>query len=168
MSLRRQLAQWIPHLRRHARGLVLDRELADDLVQETLLRALAREHQWQPDGNLRAWLFTLMHNLFVSDYRRRCRSPVVSVEELPEQASQGDADSECQLRDVSRALERLPPAWREVLLLVSIEGLSYEDAAHVLGIPLGTVMSRLHRARRRLAECLEDERPRLEVVHERS
>jgi len=168
MSLRRQLVQWIPHLRRHARGLVLDRDLADDLVQETLLRALAREHRWRRGSNLRAWLFTLMHNLFVSDYRRRRRSPVVVLDEPPEQGSHADAGSDCSLRDVSRALERLPPAWREVLLLVSIEGLSYEETARVLGIPVGTVMSRLHRARRRLAECLEDKRPKLEVVHEKS
>ncbi|RMG58975.1 MAG: sigma-70 family RNA polymerase sigma factor [Gammaproteobacteria bacterium] len=167
MSLRRQIVQWIPHLRRYARGLLLDRELADDLVQETLLRALAREQRWRPGSDLRAWLFTLMHNLFVSDYRRRCRSPLVAVDSLPERAAAGQADSDCRVRDVEQALQYLPPSWREVLLLVSLEGLSYTEVARVLGIPVGTVMSRLHRARQRLAQLLEEGQPRLEVVHER-
>jgi RNA polymerase sigma-70 factor (ECF subfamily) len=143
----------IPRLRRYARALTGDAVRADDLVQDTLERALGKWALWRP-GNLRAWLFSIMHNLFVN----LARSPRVvdypgdeALPELPTREHQGDA---LELRDLTRSLAKLPEEQREVLLLVSLEDLSYEDAAKVLGVPIGTVMSRLSRGRERLRALL--------------
>jgi RNA polymerase sigma-70 factor (ECF subfamily) len=143
----------IPRLRRYARALTGDVMRADDLVQDTLERALGKWALWRP-GNLRAWLFSIMHNLFVN----QARSPRVvdypgddALPELPAREHQSDA---LELRDLARSLTKLPEEQREVLLLVCLEDLSYEDAAKVLGVPIGTVMSRLSRGRERLRALL--------------
>ena len=148
----------IPRLRRYARALTGDVVRADDLVQDTLERALGKWALWRP-GNLRAWLFSIMHNLFVN----QARSPRVvdypgdeALPELPARGNQGDA---LELRDFARSLARLPEEQREVLLLVGLEDLSYEDAAKVLGVPIGTVMSRLSRGRERLRAHLAGNEP---------
>ena len=147
----------IPDLRRYARSLTGDAWAADDLVQDTLERACARWQLWAAGSDLRAWLFTLMHNLFVDHARRAVRQQVahrVDVDdvahELPSPAGVPD-----QAMDLQRCLLRLPPEQREVLLLVTLQDLGYEEAARITGVPIGTVMSRLSRARARLRELME-------------
>ncbi len=153
------IVQHIPRLRRYARALLHDVDRAEDLVQETLARALDRFHFWRRGSDLRAWLFTLMHNQFVNDCRRDGRRPVTwSLDDGPDPAADADAASEAGLRDIGAALMRLPVEQRAVLLLVSLEGLSYKETARVLGIRPGTVMSRLHRARERLRDWLDEAR----------
>ncbi len=146
----------IPRLRRYARALAGDAARADDLVQDTLERALAKGRLWRP-GNLRAWLFTLMHNLFVNQVRGERLVDYRSPDELPEAPVRPQQLDGLALRDLDHALQCLPTEQREVLLLVSLEDLSYEEAARVLGIPIGTVMSRLSRARDRLRQLLAGE-----------
>ena len=148
----------IPRLRRYARALTGDPVHADDLVQDTLERALGKWSLWRP-GNLRAWLFSIMHNLFVnqSSGPRLVDYPGdEALPDLPTRATQGDA---LELRDFGRSLARLPEEQREVLLLVVLEDLSYEDTAKVLGVPIGTVMSRLSRGRERLRALLSGGEP---------
>lgn len=158
-----RIGEQIPALRRYARALCGDRDRADDLVQETLLRALARSGQWRPGSDLRAWLFTILHNLFVSDCRRERRWSVSNVTgDRPECGA--SVETAGVVRDVERGLQTLPPEQRETLLLVVLEGLSYEETARVLGVPKGTVMSRLHRARSRLQAWMEGEDRSLKVV----
>ena len=143
------LVALIPRLRRYARALVGDRAAADDLVQDTLERAWAKLHLFRQGTDLRAWLFTVMHNVHVNQVRAARPTDALEDEmpELAQRAAQGDA---LLVRDLERALAALPAAQREVLLLVALEDLSYEETANVLGIPIGTVMSRLARARDKL------------------
>jgi RNA polymerase sigma-70 factor (ECF subfamily) len=143
----------IPRLRRYARALAGDAARADDLVQDTLERALVKSPLWQP-GNLRAWLLTMMHNLFVNQFHARGPVEYRSPEDLPEVSMRAAQQDGLELRDLERALQCLPPDQREVLLLVALADLSYEEAARVVGTPIGTVMSRLSRARDRLRQLL--------------
>jgi RNA polymerase sigma-70 factor (ECF subfamily) len=151
-----QLVAHIPDLRRYARSLTGDAWAADDLVQDTLERACDRWRLWTAGSDLRAWLFTLMHNLFVDGARRASRQAGqrVDVDDVPDElvAPASGAD---QALDLQRCLLRLPEEQREVLLLVSLQDLGYEEVARVTGVPLGTVMSRLSRARARLRELME-------------
>lgn len=151
----RLIGQHIPRLRRYARALTGERGVADDLVQDTLERAWNKFHLWRRGSDLRAWLFTIMHNVYVNQLRSRTAHPVVSLEEgdfhPPEQVSESDR---LEIRDLDVALRKLPDEQREVLLLVGLEQLSYEEAARALGIPIGTVMSRLSRARERLRRLI--------------
>ena len=144
----------IPPLRRYARALLRDAARADDLIQETLLRALAKQHLWQPGTNLRAWLFTLMHNLHVNFVRQSVREgAMVDVEEVSgDLIATTDPTASRQLRELEEAIARLPVEQRQVLLLIGLEGVRYDEAAVILGIPLGTVRSRLSRAREALRE----------------
>lgn len=147
----------IPDLRRYARSLTGDAWAADDLVQDTLERACQRWQLWTAGSDLRAWLFTLMHNLFVDGARRAVRQQVaqrVDVDELAHElpAPGGVPD---QALDLQRCLQRLPPEQREVLLLVTLQDLGYEEAARITGVPIGTVMSRLSRARARLRDLMD-------------
>lgn len=145
------LVPHLPRLRRYARALTGDRHLADDLVQDTLERALARSSLWRRGSKLDSWLLTIMHNLFVNQLRSRARQATEALDDLPaepaQRAQQGDA---LEVRDLQAALMRLPVEQRSVLLLVTLDERSYEEAADILDIPLGTVMSRLSRARERL------------------
>jgi len=154
MDSRAILAE-LPRLRRYARALVGGREAADDLVQDTLERALTRMSQWQPGTDLRAWLFSIMHNLRV-DQMRRPVLPASSFEdetvEPPVRASQTD---QIEVSDLDAALACLPEEQRAVLLLVALEDMSYAEIAEMLGIPVGTVMSRLARGRERLRQILD-------------
>lgn len=145
----------IPGLRRYAWALLRDDEEADDLVQDCLERALSRWHLRRRDGNLRAWLFAIERNLFLDGWRRRQRrgSEVALDEAAAMQAETQEGRS--ALRDVLAGLDALPEEQRSTLLLVAVEGLSYEDAAGILGVPVGTVMSRLSRARARLRRLME-------------
>jgi RNA polymerase sigma-70 factor (ECF subfamily) len=151
----------IPALRRYAAVLLQNREEADDLVHDCLVRALDHLHTRREDADLRPWLFSIMHNLFVSRIRRRrVRGSAVPVEQVEEAVlgEQGNQEKRVQLGDVMRAMESLPEEQRSVLLLISVEDLSYLQVSEVLGIPLGTVMSRLSRGRERLRQLMEGER----------
>jgi RNA polymerase sigma-70 factor, ECF subfamily len=155
----RLIEQQIPRLRRYARALTSNRERADDLVQDTLGRALIKEQFWQPGTNLRAWLFTIMHNQNVDNVRRAARESAVGDMEqisatLP---ATTDPTASRQMFELERALAQLPLEQRQVVLLVGLEGMSYEDAAGILGIPVGTVRSRLSRGRDVLRKLLDME-----------
>lgn len=158
-----QVLPYIPNLRRYARALVGDRDSADDLVQDTLERAVRKFHLWRP-GDLRAWLFSIMHNVFVNQLKARRISPTEEVDE--NLAAPGNPVSSTDLRDIERGLAKLPAEQREVLLLVGLEEMSYEQVSRALGVPMGTVMSRLSRARDKLRRHLdgEPERANLKVV----
>ncbi len=144
-----QIAAHIPRLRRYARALSGDSHRADDLVQDTLERALAKFHLWRRGSDLRAWLFTIMHNVFINQLKARRED--YPIDDALEAGLQGAPQPDLlELRDLDAALRQLPEEQREVLLLVGLEQLSYAEAGKVLGIPLGTVMSRLSRGRERL------------------
>ena len=152
-----ELIALLPRLRRYARALAPDRFAADDLVQDTLERAWSRRALWTPGTDLRAWLFTVMHNLHLNQARRH--QVTDEADELHDEAlaapSTGGGEGLVTLRDLDRALARLPVEYREVLVLVGVEGLRYQEIADVLGIPIGTVMSRLSRGRERLRTLLQ-------------
>lgn len=156
MATEDEIEALIPNLRRFARSLCRDVHLADDLVQDTLERALSRLFQWRRGTNLRAWLFTIMRNLYLNGRTRRyAPATTLSAEswetrlvQLPEQVDRAAA------LDLVRELGKMPVEQREVILLVGLEGLKYDEAASVLGIPKGTVMSRLSRGREELRRRL--------------
>jgi len=167
-SLRRALAAETPYLRRFARGLVGDASLADDLVQDTIERALTRLHLFDRSLNLRNWLYRILRNLNINHYRATQRKGIhVELDETSEAQTAEDPRQEQQLamQDLSKSLMQLPDEQREVLLLISLEELSYKETAEVLCIPIGTVMSRLSRARERLRQEMKiPERPNLRRV----
>ena len=157
----RMLEAEIPRLRRYARVLTRDVVRADDLVQSCLTRAVAKQHLWQPGTNLRAWLFTILHNQHVNDVRRGMReSNNVELDQAPELTVQSNAIPALELRDLETAIGKLPPEQRQVILLVGLEGMAYEEVAKVLKVPVGTVRSRLSRGRDqlRLLMGMEEER----------
>ena len=156
----------IPALRRYAWALLRDRNAADDLVQDTLLRALDRIDTVEPGADPRAWLFTIMHNLNVSHWRRaRVRADIAVEKADADMATPPPQQASAELRDVLRGLELLPEEQRQILRLVAVEGMSYGEAARILGLPIGTVMSRLSRARDRLGAFMDGrERPALRRV----
>jgi len=160
-AVRRGLESLIPALRRFARALARDAETADDLVQDTLVRALRGEHLFH-GGDLRTWTFTILLNLDRNRRRGLARRPILAVIEDVDPA--GPPGTDGTGRDIERGLVLLPQEQREVLLLVTLEGLSYREAAEVQGVPIGTVMSRLSRARTALRTHLEGQRPRLRQV----
>jgi RNA polymerase sigma-70 factor (ECF subfamily) len=151
-SFEAQITELIPRLRRYARVLTGNRAHADDLVQDTLERSWARQHHWRPGTDLRAWMFTIMHNLHVNQLRRRQPTPGADVDELAVAPAQERA---LELHNVQSALARLPVESREVLLLVAVEEMRYAEAAAVLKVPIGTVMSRLSRGREQLRALLD-------------
>jgi len=146
----------IPRLRRYARALTRDVVRADDLVQNCLVRAIAKQHLWQAGTDLRAWLFTIMHNQNVNDVRRSMRDGItVDVADCASVlTTQPTAPAALELRDLKIALDKLPLEQREVIMLIGLEGMRYEQAAEILGVPVGTVRSRLSRGRERLRELL--------------
>ncbi len=159
MDSRAILAE-LPRLRRYARAMLGDRAAADDLVQDTLERAWSRIAQWRPGSDLRAWLFGIMHNLRI-DQLRRNGLPTTSLDEdevaeVPVRPTQSDL---LEVMDLESALRQLPDDQREVLLLVALEEMSYVDIAALLGIPVGTVMSRLSRGRERLRQVMDGRQP---------
>jgi RNA polymerase sigma-70 factor, ECF subfamily len=147
----------LPGLRRYAVALLRSGPDADDLVQETVARALDKHELWQPGTNLRAWLFTMMHNLRINSARNLRREGFAVPAEAAATGLSLPATQigRLTLRDLERALDALEEGHRAVVLLVGLEGLTYEDAAEVLALPLGTVRSRLSRARARLRRLLE-------------
>ena len=147
----------IPRLRRYARALVRDRNTADDLVQDTLMRALVKQHLWEPGTNLRAWLLTLMHNCHVNSVRRPAREtvPLDAEEQSETLIATTDPTVGCQLWELEKALGRLRKEEREVILLVGLEGMRYDEMAKILGVPIGTVRSRLSCGRDRLRRLMD-------------
>lgn len=153
------LQPWIPRLRRYARALVGDAVLADDLVQDCLERAIARWSQRRNDTSLQPWLFAILHNLAISHFRRTGRrGPHLDVESMDagRLASRATQEDGLVQADLLRAVARLPADQRATILLVGVEGLSYAETARVTEVPIGTVMSRLGRARDNLARILAD------------
>jgi len=159
MDFRSQLAAELPHLRRFSRALVGDAALADDLVQDCLERAMIKSHLYDPARPLRAWLYAVLRNLFISGLRRDRRSAVVkTVDDLTggEGSVAANQEERLSVALIAEALDRLPHDQREVIVLVALEEMSYRDAAEIVGVPIGTVMSRLSRARAALQKILED------------
>ena len=149
----------IPALRRYARALTGDQWTADDLVQDTLERACSRWRLWLAGTNLRAWLFTLMHNLFISQVRQKQRhtatAQAVNIDDV-EHMLASPVSMPALAIDLQRCLLHLPMDQRAVLLLVVLEDMTYAEVAKIVGVPLGTVMSRLSRARDRMRELMDE------------
>ena len=146
----------IPSLRRYARGLTGDPHRADDLVQDTLERAWSRYSRWQRRGELRAWMFGIMHNHFIDGVRASSRrAEQTALGELPDAPVRATQTDHLEVRDLDRCLQALPAEQREVLLLVCVEDLSYQETAQILDVPMGTVMSRLSRAREKLGLLMQ-------------
>lgn len=156
---RAALLSEIPRLRRYARALLHNRDAADDLVQDCLERALTRLDSWQTGDNPRRWLFTIMHHLFIDQTRRSKRRGETQM--LPLDHSEAESTPAHQFdgvasREILDALQAIQPERRAALLLVAVEGLSYAEAAGVLGVPAGTLMSRIARGREDLRALLDD------------
>jgi len=151
----------IPRLRRYARALTREDAQADDLIQDCLVRALAKKHLWQEGTDLRAWLFTILHNQHVNGVRRSIREGTIvelsdTLPPVRRDAAQGDR---LNLRDLDRAMALLPDEQRSVILLIGLEGMAYEQAAKIIGVPVGTIrLSRGRNMLRRLMGIIEDER----------
>lgn len=150
----------IPRLRRYARHLTRNQDRADDVVQDCLTRAIAKLDTWEPGTNLQGWLFTILRNGYISEVRRYSRrGPEVELLDGDCRcAVSGNQETRLHLREVSTAFEALSFEHREVLQLVAIEGLRYEDVAKILNVPVGTIRSRLSRARSALRRQLEQGR----------
>jgi RNA polymerase sigma-70 factor (ECF subfamily) len=147
----RQLEEHLPRLRRYAQALTRGRAEADDLVQNCLTRAFAKQALWEPGTDLRAWLFTIMHHLHVNEIRRAIREKSYAEIGSPLPATtEPDADARLELRDLCRAMARLPQKQNRVVMLIGVDGLDYGATAALLGVPVGTVRSRLGRARETL------------------
>jgi RNA polymerase sigma-70 factor, ECF subfamily len=148
----RDIEAEIPRLRRYARALTRDLIAADDLVQDSLTRALGKLHLWQQGTDLRAWLFTILHNQYVNHVRRAARegAAVGLSEREPLLTGAPQQGRGLELRDLERAITKLPKVQRSVILLVGLEGMSYGEVAAVLDVPVGTVRSRLSRGREAL------------------
>ena len=153
----RLLEEQILRLRRYARALTRDIERADDLVQDTLVRALIKQHLWQPGTNLRAWLFTLMHNQNINNARHSAREGWnIDVEAMSNVlTATTDPTASRRLYELDRALNQLAQEQRQVILLVGLEEFSYVETAAILNIPVGTVRSRLSRGRDQLRRLMD-------------
>ncbi len=154
------LVEHIPGLMRYAIALLGNYSSAEDLVQDCLERALHKSDQWDHSRAMKPWLFTILHNAFVDDHRRRSGSPIVNVD--ADEILRAIAPSQSDLlaiRDLCRQLAELAPEQREILLMVSLEGLGYKEISNIIDVPVGTVMSRLHRARKQLSLRMNPESP---------
>ena len=150
------IEEQIPRPRRYARALTRNLARSDDLAQDTLARAIAKEHLWQPGTNLRAWLFTLMHNQHVNNVRRTAASLTVELDAVSSSLmATTDPTSSRQPRELDRALSQLPDEQRQTILLVGPEGMSYQEAAEIFNVPVGTVRSRLSRGRDNLSRLMD-------------
>lgn len=150
-----QAMQYIPRLRRYARALTGDASAADDLVQDALERALVKQSLWREGTDLRAWLFTVMHNVFVNQVRSAAVSRTVQLDDSIADQPQPQGTDRLEIRDLDAALQALPEEQRAVVLLVGLEQMTYDEAARVLDVPIGTVMSRLSRGRERLRRLMQ-------------
>lgn len=159
----KEIVELLPKLRRFAFGLTTDLDEADDLVQSACLRALTKQETWQPGTRLDSWLYRIIQNLFRDDLRRRkVRGDPIDPEmavAVPDPKAHLRIDINDRLSDVARVLALIPEEQREVLMLVTVSGFSYQEAADHLSLPVGTVMSRLARARCRLHELIRESEP---------
>ncbi len=155
-EIHKRIEAEIPRLRRYARALVRDVVGADDLVQECLTRALSKLDLWREGTDLRAWLFTILHNQYVNHVRRSVRTgaPIQFDDAAPQLSQPANQEKRLELRDLDRALGELPADQRAVILLVGLEGMPYADVGAMLGIPVGTVRSRLSRGRLALRQLM--------------
>lgn len=156
--LEHKITAEIPHLRRYARALTRDREAADDLVQDTLERALRKRHLWRPTGRLRSWLFRMLYRVYLNKrpWQRRERDNVVALDAVRHQLGHpADHDTELHCRDILQAVYDLPAGQRDVLLLVALEQPGYAEGARMLGLAVGTFRSRLSRGRRELRRRMD-------------
>jgi RNA polymerase sigma-70 factor, ECF subfamily len=151
-TLYSQIEALIPRLRRYARAMVHDPVAADDLVQDCLVRALGKIHLWEKGTDLRAWLFTILHNQHISLARQAARQrDIIELQKCkPDSAPSSDQMVRLELRDLKRAIARLPEEQRAVILLVGLEGMRYDEVASVVNLPVGTVRSRVSRGRETL------------------
>jgi len=154
-DIRALLESEIPHLRRYARALVTNVDEADDLVQSCLQKALENAHQWDSSRRLRPWLFRIQHNIFVSWLRRRETERGIRSAAPRERSVAPRHEVDLHLKEMQRALERLPTEQRTVVLLIALEGLTYQEASEVLAVPVGTIRSRLARGRESLRAALD-------------
>jgi RNA polymerase sigma factor (sigma-70 family) len=163
------LLSCLPRLRRYARALAGNRDDADDLVQDTLERAWAKSGLWRGVADMRAWLFGIMHNLHADGARRPRLATVALDADTPEPAVAAAQGERLAVLELHAALEQLPVEQKEIVLLIALEEMSYADVAQTLGIPIGTVMSRLSRGRERLRALMEGRAApaRLQVVRSR-
>lgn len=156
-AFRQEITKLIPHLRRYAFALINHKESADDLVQDCLERALKRKQLWDASRPLKPWLFTILHNIFANDARRYHRTPaLVSIHDIEELVDK-KSENNLALSELYRSLEQLSIDHQQIILLVGVEQLSYKETAEVLNIPIGTVMSRLTRARKQLKQQMHSQ-----------
>lgn len=162
-----EIEECVPALRRYARALTHDPDRADDLVQDCLERAIRKRGLWRPSGTVRSWMFRILLNIHRNDVRQLRRAPApVSLDALPgsDPAGPDVQPGRLALAETARAMQALPLEQREALLLVAVEEMSYAEAAAVLAIPAGTLMSRLARARATLRDLTQTEAPKLRTV----
>ncbi len=161
-----EMTKSVPALRRYANALTHNRDTADDLVQDCLERAIRKQALWREDGPLRPWLYRVLINVWRNNLRSRSRRPAqVAIDDVANQLFVPAAQTgRVALAEMARAIEKLSAEHREALLLVVVEGLSYSEAAQVLEIPVGTLMSRLGRARSSLARMTQEDQPNLKVI----
>ena len=157
-----QLLAWVPRLRRYARALAANRDDADDLVQDTLERAWLKSGLWRGVADMRAWLFSIMHNVHADGARRPRLQTVAMDDDTPEVPVAPTQSERLEVMDLQAALEQLPLEQKEIVLLVALEDMAYADVAKTLDIPIGTVMSRLSRGRERLRVLMAG---RGDIVH---
>lgn len=155
-ALMEELESVIPRLRRYARSLTRDQHRGDDLVQDTLVRALDKLHLYQRGTNLLAWLFTIMRNLHINSLRS-AKWERAQAETQIEVPVPGLQISNLAMRDLAQAMAKLPDDQRETVVLVAVEGMAYQDVAQIMQVPIGTVRSRLSRARDRLRHLVQGE-----------
>lgn len=147
-GLKWRIAREIPHLRRFARSLVRDADRADDLVQDCLERAIRKRHLWHRRGTIRSWLFRMLYNVFLNQRRGRTQEIAVPGEDAARRLSvPAPQEGHVACLDIADALDMLPSAQRAAIVLVALEGTPYDEAAEILGVPVGTVRSRLSRGR---------------------
>jgi RNA polymerase sigma-70 factor (ECF subfamily) len=159
------IAREIPRLRRYALALTRDPAAADDLVQDTLERAIRKRHLWKRRGSLRGWLYRILYHVFLNQSaRRRRRAREVDLDAAPEPVAPGSAESGLVRRDIVSAMHDLPAEQRAAIALTAVEGLSYDEAAAALDIPVGTLRSRLSRGRERLRKTFDAAEPQLRQV----
>lgn len=157
-ELKQEIIALLPSLRGFARSLTRNDTEAEDLMQETLVKAIGNIHQFTPGTNLRAWLFTIQRNTFYTAYHRSRREPPIDNEAMDGLSCQPSQEWSLKLRRVHDALHLLPAEQREALMLIGGAGLTYEEAAEICGCALGTIKSRVNRARARLLEMLDEDR----------
>lgn len=147
------IAREIPRLRRYALALTRDPAAADDLVQDTLERAIRKQHLWKRHGSLRGWLYRILYHVFLNQSpRRRRQASEIDIDAVPEPVASGSPESGLVRRDIVTAMQELPAEQRAAIALTAVEGLSYDEAAAALDIPVGTLRSRLSRGRERLRD----------------